>query len=95
MNLTASQMNQIKAAIAMAAPEQLRELEAAVRNTRKKVALSNLELTIGARVRFKPRKTKPTVEGTVERINSKTVTVVDCTDGGPGWRVPAEVLTVI
>ena len=51
-------------------------------------------IKVGAKVRFKPRKTKPEVFGTVKSINNKTVTVVNCSDNGPGWRIPPHMLTV-
>lgn len=48
---------------------------------------------VGQRVRFKPRKTKPEVFGTITSVNGKTCTVKDCTDGPRGWRVPPHMLT--
>lgn len=45
------------------------------------------QLKVGDKVRFKPRKTKPEVTGTIKSINGKTYTVVNCSDNGPGWRI--------
>jgi hypothetical protein len=42
-------------------------------------------LKIGDRVIFRGRKTKPMVIGTIKSFNEKTVTIVNCTDGGAGW----------
>lgn len=52
------------------------------------------EIRVGTKVKFKPRKTKPEVFGTVKSINAKTCTIVDCSDGGPGWRVSPSLLSV-
>ena len=45
------------------------------------------DIRIGARLMFTDRG-GATVYGTVERINKKTVTLKDTTDGASGWRVP-------
>ncbi len=55
-------------------------------------------IRVGDTVSFKPRKTKPTITGVVKRISGKTCTIVDCTGwsaGGPGWRIPHHMLTVV
>lgn len=63
---------------------------------RKELAIvASVEFSVGNKVTFKPRKTKPAVTGTIERINSATVSVTDCDDGGPGWRVPASILSLV
>lgn len=49
-------------------------------------------LRVGDRVIFKGRKTKPPVIGTIKSMNEKTYTIVDCSDGGPGWRMPPSML---
>jgi hypothetical protein len=49
-------------------------------------------LRIGDRVIFKGRKTKPPVIGTIKSMNDKTFTITDCSDGGPGWRMPPAML---
>ena len=49
---------------------------------------------IGDRVSFNTSKFYPSapngkeISGTIQRINTKTITLKDCDDGGPGWRVP-------
>lgn len=48
----------------------------------------------GQRVSFEGRNGK-TVTGTVERVNGKTVTVMDTDDGQRGWRVSPSLLTVV
>lgn len=47
---------------------------------------------VGQRVAFTDTRRARTVTGTVERINSKTVTVVNCDDGSRGWRVSPAML---
>lgn len=47
---------------------------------------------VGDRVIFVGRKTKPPVIGTIKSMNEKTFTIVDCSDNGPGWRIPPHAL---
>lgn len=49
-------------------------------------------LRVGDRVIFKGRKTKPPVIGTIKSMNEKTYTITECSDGGPGWRMPPAML---
>lgn len=45
--------------------------------------------SIGSRVMF-PNRRGMTVYGTVKSINTKTLTVIECSDSSRGWRVPPE-----
>ena len=49
-------------------------------------------LRVGDKVIFFGRKTKPPVIGTIKSMNDKTYTITDCSDGGPGWRMPPSML---
>ena len=51
-------------------------------------------IAVGDKVEFNP-KGNATVTGVVTRINQKIVTVDRCSDGGPGWRMPADRLRKI
>ena len=48
---------------------------------------------VGQRVQFRSRKRGGAViTGTIERINTKTIALTDCSDGSPGWRVAPALL---
>lgn len=72
------------------------EREKAITSQREQAHKSaKADLMIGMCVTFNPRKTKPAVTGIIKSINDKTVTIVNCSDGPRGWRVPADMLTAI
>jgi hypothetical protein len=48
---------------------------------------TNTFLVPGARVKFKNNGDGTVIFGTIKRVNAKTVTVTQCSDGSPGWRV--------
>ena len=61
-------------------------------NSRTSGSKAPTKIKVGMQVTFKPRKTKPAVTGTVVRVNTKTITVENCSDG-KGWRVPPHMLS--
>lgn len=96
MALSNEQVLQLEEMIKQADMAQLRNITLAVQSAT--LAMNGKvkgSLRIGAQVRFKPRKTKPEVTGNIERINGKTVTITNCSDGERGWRIPPHMLTVI
>lgn len=96
MSLTAVEVEMIKLMVGRANEAQrdaIRDLLIAMKPTNP-AATANIDrpLRIGDRVIFKGRKTKPPVIGTIKSMNEKTYTIVDCSDGGPGWRMPPSML---
>ena len=94
MSLNAVEVEMLKMLVERANDAQrdvVRDLLAAMKPTTKpNTSTVNIDrpLRVGDRVIFKGRKTKPPVIGTIKSMNEKTFTIVDCSDGGPGWRMP-------
>lgn len=97
MSLTAVEVEMIKLMVGRANEAQrdvIRDLLIAMKPTNPPASSSNTDspLRVGDRVIFTGRKTKPPVIGTIKSMNEKTYTIVDCSDGGPGWRMPPHML---
>jgi len=52
---------------------------------------AKIMFSIGDRVKFKSKRGMY-VTGTVDKINAKTISLRDCDDGGPGWRIQPGIL---
>jgi len=97
MSLNPTELEMIKLLIGRANEAQcdvVRDLLASMKPSINPTATVNIDrpLRIGDRVIFTGRKTKPPVIGTIKSMNEKTYTIVDCSDGGPGWRMPPSML---
>lgn len=95
MTLSNTEYRQLVALVRKADDSQLTQTFKVMKERRNQLSrMATAQLTRGVKVTFKPRKTKPAVTGIVEKVNSKTVTVGQCSDGIQ-WRVPGNMLTVV
>lgn len=93
MSLTAKDVRELRAILDRCEMEDLRHVHNLIKARQEYIGRANISmLRRGKKVKFRPRKTGGYVTGVIEKVNRKTVTVGECSDGKI-WRVPGTMLT--
>ncbi len=95
MALTGTELDMIKLLLSRANEAQRMFIKSLVEDIavdEQNTVVSDGPLRVGDKVIFIGRKTKPPVIGTIKSMNDKTYTITNCSDGGPGWRMPPSML---
>ena len=97
MSLNATEVNILMTLLEKAGPSDISAVQAVLKGksfSAPTPTVTNNDLRVGLKVQFTPGKRQP-ITGTIVRINSKSITVENCSDGSYRWRVSPTMLTVV